>query len=59
VIVICSAIATVLIALALITLYFYYFKSELHQLPDEISWSFLLKLRNPLGWNFIGINYCL
>ncbi len=45
-------IITILVAAGILSIY--YFTSELHSLPDEISWSFKNKLYCPWKWEYEG-----
>jgi hypothetical protein len=46
-----AGVIPLIILLIVGILIYYYYSSYLHQLPSEISWSFLNKLTHPWLWN--------
>ena len=52
--IIVSVATVVLILVALGTLFYYYRQSELHSLPDDISWSFIDQWTHPWRWEYHG-----
>lgn len=47
-------ICGILIIIIVCIISFYYYRSELHELPDEVAWSFKNYLTNPWLWSYHG-----